>query len=276
MGLLTHEIGSVSLYDRPGPGGPWHPVWSLTIAGPCVAFGLVRRLPQACVFGVVLVLVAYVSATFGAAPPREVEAEPFRAIRTRDQLILSVGPGSMTFNETIVLSPLTKREDLQPGRPNLLHILIPPLWLKEGESERPAFGTLRPYYSSSHGRVHRFALMRPDGEKVLNSELITPDCRYVLTLEFGHVIPARFTVNVGFSSSRGITPETQFFYTPSNDGYPVVSGPSETVLTDLHLNTDASLQPWKVVQGDKVLPRATDYLVRLDRELNHVIRFAQE
>jgi len=276
MGPPTHEIGSVSLYDPPGLRGPCHRVLRLTIADRCIACRPVRRLPHVGVLGVVLGLVVYVSATFGAAPPRDVEAEPFRAIRTRDQLILSVGPGSMTFNETIVLSPLTKREDLQPGRPNLLHILIPPLWLKEGETERPAFGTLRPYYSSSHGRVRRFALMRPDGEKVLNPELITRDCRYVLTLEFGHVIPARFTVNVGFSSSRGITPETQFLYTPSNDGYPVISGPSETVLTDLHLNTDASLQPWKVVQGDKVLPRATDYLVRLDRELNHVIRFAQE
>lgn len=205
----------------------------------------------------------------------EQEATPFRAVRTEDRLILSVGPGSLMFNETIVLSPVDRKRKLQPGNPNLLHILIPPLWLREGGEERPAFNTLRPYFSSSHGRVRQFALRRPDGEKVLTPEQITRDCRYVLTLEFGHVIPDRFTVNVGFSSNRGITPETEFLYTASNDGYPVVSGPSETVLTDLHVNADPQLQPWKVLQGDREIPHATPYLVRLDRELNHVIRFGQ-
>jgi hypothetical protein len=165
---------------------------------------------------------------------------------------------------------------LTPGEAHLFHLLIPPLWMKEGSEERPAFRTLRPYYQSSHGRIRRFALVRPDGEKVLTIENITPDCRYVLTLEFGHVIPERFTVNISFTSSSGINPEAQFLYTPSNDGYPVRSGPPESVITELRVNADPPLQPWKVLQGEQSLSRLTPYVVQLNRELNHVIRFAQE
>ena len=189
--------------------------------------------------------------------------------------MLSVGAGFLTFNEKIVLAPVGGIQNLQPGKPNLFHLLIPPLWMREGGIERPAFSTLRPYYSSSHGRIRRFALLRPDGERVLTTDQITPDCRYVLTLEFGHVIPAQFTVNVGFSSSRSINAEAEFLYTPSNDGYPVVSGPSESVLTDLHVNADAHLQRWRVVQDNQEVAPVTPYLVRLARELDHVIRFGQ-
>jgi hypothetical protein len=211
-----------------------------------------------------------------AAPLEPRDTAPFRAIRTQDQLMLSVGTGFMTFNETIVLTPIVARKDLQPGKPNLFHLLIPPLWLRDGTVDRPAFTTLRPYYSSSHGRVRRFALLRPNGEKVLAPDQITAECRYVLTLEFGHVIPERFTVNVGFASSSGINPTAEFIYTASNDGYPVRSGAPESVLTDLRVNAEPPLQPWKVMQGDKELVRATPYMVRLDRELNHVIQFARE
>jgi hypothetical protein len=235
----------------------------------------VKRFSPLCVLSVALVALAGLASAATGDYGERTET-PFRAIRAEDRLMLTVGPGALTFNETIVLSPLDRKRKLQPGNPNLLHILIPPLWVREGGEERPAFNTLRPYYSSSHGRVRRFALMRPDGEKVLTSDQITPDCRYVLTLEFGHVIPERFTVNISFSSNRGITPETEFLYTASNDGYPVMSGPSETVLTDLHVNADPQLLPWKVLQGDRELPHATPYIVRLDRELSHVIRFGQE
>jgi hypothetical protein len=235
----------------------------------------VKRFSPLRVLGIALLVFACVaSATTGDYGERE--ETPFRAIRTEDRLMLTVGPGALTFNETIVLSPLDKKRKLQPGHPNLVHVLIPPLWVREGAEERPAFNTLRPYYSSSHGRIRRFALMRPDGEKVLTSDQITPDCRYVLTIEFGHVIPDRFTVNVSFTSNRGISPETEFHYTTSNDGYPIVSGPSETALTDLHIIADAQLLPWKVLQGDREVPHATQYLVRLDREQSHVIRFGQE
>jgi hypothetical protein len=235
----------------------------------------VTNLPKACRAACVPALLVF-AATLFAAAPREVESETFRAIRVADEVRLSIGVAGMSFNETIVLSPLDLKEKRQPGRPNLLHVLIPPLWAREGGVERPAFNTLRPYYSSTHGRVRRFAVMRPDGERVLSNDQITRDCRYVLTLEFGHVVPERFTVTIGFSSNTGIGPETEFLYSASNDGYPVRSGPPESVFTLLRVNAEPPLLPWKVLQGDKVLPFATPYTVRLDRELNHVIRFAEQ
>lgn len=207
------------------------------------------------------------------AAPREPEAVPFRALRAKDELTLSVGTGFLTFNQTIVLSPLGVKRTLEPGRPNVVHVLIPPLWLRDAGIDRPAFRTLRPYYNSSHGRVRRFAVMKPDGEKVLSTDQLSPDCRYVLSLEFGHVIPERFTVTIGFSSSSGINPEAEFVYTPSNDGQPVVSGAPETVLTNLRINAEAPLQPWKVLHGDAELPKITPYVVQLQREASHVIRF---
>ena len=42
--------------------------------------------------------------TLGSAAERE--PEPFRAIRTRDHLVLKVGPGILAFDETIVLTPI--------------------------------------------------------------------------------------------------------------------------------------------------------------------------
>jgi len=224
---------------------------------------------------VALVAIGLTAMMSGAVPRERAAGEPFRAVRAENRLMLSVGAGFLTFNEKIVLSPVGGIQNLQPGKPNLFHLLIPPLWMREGGVERPAFTTLRPYYSSTHGRVRRFALLRPDGERVLTTDQITPDCRYVLTLEFGHVIPAQFTVNVGFSSSRSINAEAEFLYTPSNDGYPVVSGPSESVLTDLHVNADAHLQRWQVVQDDREVAPVTPHLVRLAREMSHVIRFGQ-
>jgi hypothetical protein len=214
-------------------------------------------------------------AVFAAAPP-PVEPDTFRAIRVQDQLSLSVGTSFMTFNETIVLTPIDVQKDkLQPGKPNLVHILIPPIWLRDGEIERSAFGIQRPYFQPSHGRVRRFVLMRPDGERVLAVDQITPDCRYVMTLEFGHVIPDKITVQVSFTSSSGINPTTEFRYTPSNDGHPVRSGPTESVVTNLRVTAESHLQPWRVLQGDKQLPLATPYSVNIDREVGHVIKFGE-
>jgi hypothetical protein len=190
--------------------------------------------------------------------------------------MLSVGMSFMTFNETIVLTPIDLQKDkLKPGRPNIVHILIPPLWLRDGDVDRPAFGMQRPYFQPSQGRVRRFALLRPDGERVVTADQITPDCRYVMTLEYGHVIPDKITVQISFTSSSGINPTTEFRYTPSNDGHPVRSGPTETVVTNLRVTAEPYLQPWRVLQGDKQLPLATPYSVNLDRELAHVVKFGE-
>ncbi|MSU64972.1 MAG: hypothetical protein EXS38_02455 [Opitutus sp.] len=204
------------------------------------------------------------------------EPVPFRAIRSRDQLVLRVGGGFLTFDETIVMKPIGLKEKLPPGRPNLMYVLIPPLWLKDGTVDRPAFSTLKPYYQSSQGRIRGIALRRPDGEKVLTPDQITPECRYILTLEFGHVVPDEFTVTIGFTSASGINPSAEFIYTPSNDGYPIRSGSPESVFTELRVNADGPLAPWKVWQGTDVLSRHTPYAVQLTREASHVIRFAQE
>jgi hypothetical protein len=167
-------------------------------------------------------------------------------------------------------------EKLPPGRPNLVHVLIPALWAREGGVERPVFSTQRPYFQSSQGRVRRFALLRPDGERVLTPDQMTPECRYVLTLEFGHVIPKSFTINVNFVSTQSTNPEAEFLYTPSNDGYPVRSGPTEAFFTELRVKADAPLDPWKVIQDDKAVPRLTPYTVHLQREVSYVIQFGRE
>jgi len=211
-----------------------------------------------------------------AAASADAEEKPFRAIRSKDNLSLTVGPGILSFNETIVMTPIDLKEKLIPGRANLLHILIPALWVREGGVERPAFSTQRPYFQASQGRVRRFALLKPDGERVLTPDQMTPECRYVLTLEFGHVIPEKFNVEVSFVSTQGLNPQAELLYTPSNDGYPVRSGPPESFFTELRVRADAPLDPWRVTQDDKPLDRITPYIVRLQRESSYVIRFAQE
>ncbi len=206
----------------------------------------------------------------------EKEEKPFRAIRARDQLLLTVGPGLVAFNETIEMTPLETPDKLPPGRPNLLYVLIPPLWVREGGVERPLFSIQRPYFQSSQGRVRRFALLRPDGEAVRTPEQFTPDCRWVLTLEFGHVIPKKFTVVVNFVTTQTLNPGAELLYNPSNDGYPVRSGPTESFFTELRVRAEGAWEPWKVTQDGEVLPRATPYTVQLRREFNHVIGFARE
>jgi hypothetical protein len=202
--------------------------------------------------------------------------ETFRTIRARDQLVLTFGAGVTSLNETILLTPIGLKDNLPPGIPNLAYVLISPLWMREGGRERPAFSTLRPYFQASHGRVRRFALLQPDGERVVQPNQMTPDCRYVLTLEFGHFVPKEFTVVVSFVSSRTTNPEAEFTYNPSNDGYPVRTGPTESVCTELRVHADPSFPPWEVLASGKVLPRVARATVQLQRELDHVIRFEQE
>ena len=232
--------------------------------------------PPARRIGSVLASLLLAATAWAQFPGEGRDPETFRAIRSRDQLILRAGPGFLTFDETIVMTPIGLREKLPHGRPNLMYVLIPPLWLKDGAVDRPAFATLRPYFQSSQGRVRGIVLRRPDGEKVLTPDQITPECRYVLTVEFGHVVPDQFTVTIGFTSASGINPTAQFLYTPSNDGYPIRSGSPESVFTELRVNADGALAPWKVSQGENILPLHTPYTVQLTREASHVIRFAQE
>lgn len=225
-------------------------------------------LPLPCRAGLLLGLLACSVVLTAAA-----EEKPFRAIRARDQVTLTAGPGILSFNETITMTPTDVDKKLPPGRPNLLHVLIPPLWMREGTAERPAFNTQRPYFQSSGGRVRSFALLKPDGERVLTEDQMTPECVYVLTLEFGHVIPQKFTVEVSFVSTRGINPDADYLYKPSNDGYAVRSGPTESVFTDLRINTDPSLENWRVLLENNELPRKSGHTVQLQREAGHVIRF---
>src|SRR5262249_46741469 len=124
----------------------------------------------------------------------------------------------------------------------------------------------------SHGRIRRFILTRPDGESVSSMDEATPDCAYVLTLDFGHVVPKRFTVTLDLATG-GITRDTELTYNASNDGQPIRSGPTESTFTQLRVYPDPALQPWKVVQGDKVIPRFDSTTVRLEREVEHTIRF---
>jgi len=179
----------------------------------------------------------------------------------------------MTFSETIVLTPAAVKNDrLRPGAVSIVHLLIAPFWLKDGNYQGPAFPVLRPQLTLSHGRVQRFALVRPDGETVRKVEEITQDSRYVLTLEFGHMLPEQLTVTVQMSSPTGLNPEAELLYTPSNDGHPFRSGPPESFQTVVHMIADPVLEPWKVARGDEVVPR-DGARVTLEREVSHTIRF---
>jgi hypothetical protein len=231
-----------------------------------------RSLPHAFRAGLAFAVVAGATVLGWAA---EEEEPSFRAIRTRDELRLTVGPGILSFNQTIEMTPIGKVGTLPPGRPNLVHVLIPALWVNEGGVGRPAFSNQRPYFQSSQGRVRRFALLKPDGDRVLTADQMTPECRYVLTLEFGHVIPQKFSVVVNFVSTQTLNPAAELHYNPSNDGYPIRSGPTASVVTDLRVKADVGYEEWRVTQGDSELPLVTPSTVQLQREVDHVIRFVR-
>src|SRR5688572_1906707 len=111
-------------------------------------------------------------------------------VRSRDHITLHARIAYLTLSETIVLTPAGVKQDHQrPGAVNHVNLLIAPFWLKEGTREGPAFPVLRPQLTLSHGRVRRFAMVRPDGETIRSIDEMTADSRYVLTLEFGHMLP---------------------------------------------------------------------------------------
>ena len=258
--LLHLLLASKSLCVRPPP-----------IMLPRVRISFFLRLA-----GPLAVLVLGALQPAGAAESDET-TEPLQTIRVEDRIILTVGTSNLGLVEAIVLSPIAvKKETVKPGHTSLAHVLISPLWIKEGDSERPAFIVVRPYINVSHGRVRRFALMRPDGETINRPEQMTPDCRWVLTLEFSHALPQRFTVNVTMGQPTGIEANAELLYTPSNDGQPLRSGPPETFHTVMRVKVEPSLDPWEIRQGDQVLPRADSSSVNLERNVAHRIRFGVE
>jgi len=212
-----------------------------------------------------------------AAADIDATIDPLATVRIENSIRLNVGGGHLNLAETIVVRPIRRsKEDERPGNPNFVHILISPLWIQDGDTLRPAFTVTRPYINISHGRVQRFVLARESGETVRFAEDMTPDCRYVLSLSLGHVIPERLTVSVTMSTPRGIRPDAELLYTASNDGQPLRSGAPESFYTTLRINAEPMLSPWQVVMDEKVLPRADSSSVRLDRNVSHTIRFGIE
>lgn len=201
-------------------------------------------------------------------------AEPLLTVRAKDQVTLHVRSAYLTFNETLVVTPAAVKSDrTQPGATSLVHFLIAPFWLKDGNYRGPAFPVLRPQLTLTSGRLKRFVLLRPDGESVRTVDEITPDCRYVLTLEFGHMLPEQFTVTVQMSSPVGVSSDAELSYTPSNDGHTLGSGTPESVQTAVHIVADENLEPWRAMRGNEMIPRH-DAWVTLDREVPYTIRFA--
>jgi hypothetical protein len=200
---------------------------------------------------------------------------PLTTVRARDRVTLHVRRPYMTMSETIVLSPAgAKSTTTRPGVNNVIHLLIAPFWWKDGAQEGLAFPMLRPQLTLSHGRVKRFALTRPDGETVRNVAEATPDCRYVLTLEFGHMMPEELTVTVHMSGPVGLNPGAELLYTPSNDGHPFRSGPTESFQTVVRVIADEPLEPWQVAKDGNVIDRPAGYpSVALDRDAAHVFQF---
>jgi hypothetical protein len=194
-------------------------------------------------------------------------------VRAQHQVTIYAGTALLSLTEVITVEPTRNNPEEKPGTNYFAQLIIRPLWIKQGDNLRPAFRVLKPRLNLSHGRIRRFILTKPDGESLSSMDEATPDCAYVLTLDFGHVVPRRFTVTLDLATG-GITRDTELTYFPSNDGQPVRSGPTESTLTQLRVYPDPGLQPWKVVQGDKVIPRVDSATVRLDREVDYTIRFA--
>jgi hypothetical protein len=203
--------------------------------------------------------------------------EPLASVRASNLVVVSAGSNFLTFNETIVVTPIKRKPDNErPEAVNLVHLLLTPLWIKEGDNYRMAFPAMKPTLNMSHGRVRRIALVRPDGELVSSVAEATPDCRYAFTVEFGHVIPARFTVNVFQSTNAGLPMGADLVLHASNDLQPARSGAPESFYTTLRVKGDAPLNPWQVTHDGEKLARADAYSVRLDREKRYVIRFRAE
>jgi hypothetical protein len=222
-----------------------------------------------------LIGIVCITAPFAQAGETVPDNEPLLTVRSRDRVTLHARSAYLTFTETIVVSPAgPKKEQPRAGTNNVIHLLIAPFWVKDGNFQGPAFPVLRPQLTISHGRVQRFAMVRPDGESVRSVAEITPECRYVLTLEFGHMMPEQLTVTVQMSSPNGLNPGAELTYKPSNDGHPFRSGPPESFHTVLQMIADPVLEPWKVMDGDREIPRA-DAFVTLDRDVSHTIRFGR-
>lgn len=208
------------------------------------------------------------------AAANDTAEEPLQTIRAQSKVLLQAGATNLTLTETIVVTPVgLKKANERPGATNLVNLLISPLWLKDENYQGSAFTALKPYLNVSHGRVRRFALMRPDGEPVRSIDQMTQDCRYVLSLELGHVLPERLTVTITMAQPTGVRPGTELIYTPSNDGQAFRPGPPDTVYTQLRIRADPSLEPWQIARGDKVLPRADSTAVNLERDVSHTIHF---
>jgi hypothetical protein len=230
-----------------------------------------RFISQAALAGAWLIALPAAAAAEGDAPV------PLESVRASDLVVVSAGTNYIAFNETIVVNPIKRKDPKErPDPVNLVHLLLTPLWIKEGENYRMAFPALKPTLNMTHGRVRRVALVRPDGEAVSSVAEATPECRYAFTVEFGHVIPERFTVNVFQSTTQGVPVGADLFFIASGDGQAVRSGPPESFYTTLRVKGDAPLNPWQVLlEGEKVA-RADSYSVRLDREKRYVIRFRAE
>jgi hypothetical protein len=233
----------------------------------------VRFSPGKLRTGIILGLAMSVARLLGAGDDGA-QIKPIHVVRAKDQVVIHAGRNLLSFTETIVLEPVDEKgERDRPGTTHIVELIIYPLWIKEGEFLRPAFPVLRPRPSLSAGRVRRFALVKPDGETVNSIAAATPDCAYVLTLDFGHVNPKRFTVTIDLATS-GIERETELTYMASNDGHALRSGPPESTYTDLRVFTDGALQSSSVSQGAQVLPQSNSS-VKLERGTNHIIRFGQ-
>jgi len=219
-----------------------------------------------------------IAAVLSAGEARDPLADrPLDTVRIQDRVTLHARRAYLTFTETLVVTPIaTPGDGLRRAGPFVVHLLIAPFWLRDGNEERLAFPVLRPQLNYSHGRVRRFALVRPDGETVRSVAEATPECRYVLTLDLGHVRPERISVTVQMSAPTGLSRGAELVYSPSNDGRPFRSGPPESFQTVVHILADEALEPWTAFQGENIVPRAdTPPSVTLQREQRHEIRFGQ-
>jgi hypothetical protein len=227
-----------------------------------------RRLVNALLRSLLVVLLAG-----GASLPaaQSEDNPPIITVRLKDEITMHARLAYLTFTETIVVAPAEKKED-RPVGINIAHLLIAPMWLKDGTYEGAAFPVLRPQLNLSSGRVRRFALVRPDGEAIRTVQEITPDCRYLLTIDFGHMLPDRVTVTVQMSSPTGMSSGAEISYQPSNDGHPRRPGAAGSNQTVAHIIADEPLEGWIVTAGDRTIPRKEAW-VTLERDVSHTIRF---
>jgi hypothetical protein len=220
-----------------------------------------------------LFLVVTLAVAGSSASSAAEDNPPIVTVRLKDEITMHARLAYLTFSETIVVAPAEK----QPDRPvgiNVAHLLIAPMWLKDGNYQGVAFPELRPQLNLSSGRVRRFALVRPDGEAVRNVQEVTPECRYLLTIDFGHMVPEQVTVTVQMSSPVGLNPGAEISYQPSNDGHPRRPGPPASFQTVAHIIADEPLEPWTVTSGERAIPRKEAW-VTLERDVAHTIKFGK-